>query len=371
MRGIARKLSFALAATFGALLLLNGLAFLGELAAYGTWYADGQPVGLYRNAPGERPQLQPGARLNGLRHRISVNALGFRGPAPAAERAPDALRVWCLGGSTTFDIYAPDDETTWPALLQTRLQASLPDRTVEVLNAGIPGEILYGSTLDLQALGPQVRPDIVVVYHGPNDLWQTLGAPPERALEVRQPPGLLTRLDPALLRVATRTLQRRGQVRVPLARRDVQERDLREIRQRLQRLVQVARELGAAPVLATHAMRAPRDATGEAARAMVAETAVLLEMHPESAIQAFAVYNRMVQDLARSQRLPVADVRAAVGPDAASWGDATHFLPPGSALAAGAVAQTILDAGLGAGRPRSAGGGGGPRVDAPLEARGQ
>ncbi len=360
MPSTLKKAALALVVTVVALLALNGLAFLGELAAYGTWYADGQPHGLYRNAPGERPQLAPGARLNGLLYRIHVNELGFRGPAPAEPRPADAFRVWCLGGSTTFDIYAPDDETTWPALLQDRLQQGLPDRTVEVLNAGVPGEILYGSTEDLVKLGRQVRPDVVVIYHGPNDLRQVLAGPQGPPADGPPPPPLLdrlNRLDPALLRVATRVLQRSSQVRVPLERRGVTLDDLRPIRERLLRLLRVARQQGATPLLATHALRAPQDATGDEARALVAETAVLLQMHPESAIAAFRTYNELVRRMAEAEGVPLADVRSAVGPERENWGDATHFRPAGSAKAAEAVARAVLE------RAASR-----PRVDAPRPA---
>lgn len=344
MRDVVKKAALALVVTVVALLALNGLAFVGEFAAYGTWYSDGQPAGLYINRPGERPQLQPGARLNGLLYRVHISEWGFRGEAPTEPPPDDAFRVWCLGGSTTFDIYAPDDDTTWPALLEARLQAALPDRTVEVLNAGVPGEILYGSTLDLEAKGDRFAPDVVVIYHGPNDLRQVLTTPQGPGPGSVKRPPLLARLDPALLRVSTRVLQRNAQSRVAFDKRDVRVQDLREIRDRIKRLMKATRHAGAVPLLATHALRAPADATGEAAHAMVAETAVLLEMHPESAIGAFGAYNQLVTEMARQESLPLADVRAAVGPAAENWGDATHFRAPGSALAADAVAQAILDA---------------------------
>lgn len=328
-------------ATLLGLLLLNTLAFVGELVAYGTWYRHGQPAGLYQNAPGERPQLKPGARLNGLMYRIHVNSLGFRGPELADPPPANKLRVWCVGGSTTFDIYAPDDSQTWPAVAGERLQAARPGRTVEVINAGIPGEILYGSTEDLKKHGRAVRPDVVVIYHGPNDLRQVLTSPEP------PPAGFLPfPFNPALLRVASRGLQGSAHLQVDLPSRRVTPRDLQPIRQRLEELIRQTEQLGARPLLATHAVRWPPGAGGDAARALVAESMVLLQMDGESVVGAFAAYNQLVTELARQRNIPLADVRGAVGPAPENWGDATHFRAPGSLLAGEAVAEAILSSGL-------------------------
>jgi len=335
-----KKLAMSALATALGLLLLNTAAFLGELVAYGTWYADGQPAGLYDNEPGERPRLKPGARLDGLRYSIHVNSTGFRGPELRDPPPDDALRLWCVGGSTTFDIYAPDDASAWPAVAGRHLQEALPDRTVEVVNAGIPGEILFGSNEDLRDLGRHIRPDVVVIYHGPNDLRQVLTRPEEPT------PLLPIPINPALLRVASRTLQGSSHLQVQMPPRTVSARDLQPIRQRLLTLIETIQAVGAQPLLATHALRWPDDATGEQARDLVAESVVLLQMDPPSVIKAFAAYNDLVSQLARERRLPLADVRAAVSTAPENWGDATHFRAPGSATAGKVIADAVIDAGL-------------------------
>jgi hypothetical protein len=42
----------------------------------------------------------------------------MRGPEIMVPKPDNGLRVWCVGGSTTFDIYAPDNASTWPAVTQ-------------------------------------------------------------------------------------------------------------------------------------------------------------------------------------------------------------------------------------------------------------
>ena len=62
-------------------------------------------------------------------------------------------RKWILGlvvgGSTTFDVFAPSDSQAWPALLG-RNGDRRPDRVVEVINAGIPGEMIAGNQEDFE-----------------------------------------------------------------------------------------------------------------------------------------------------------------------------------------------------------------------------
>ena len=372
MRTLFRKAAMATAATLIALGLLNGLVFLGECVAYGTWWADGQPVGLYTSASGERPQLRPGARLRGLLYSISVNEMGFRGPELAEVKPDNGLRVWCVGGSTTFDIFAPDDAHTWPALLGVALQEALPDRAVEVINAGVPGEVLKGSALDVAAYAEAVQPDIVVVYHGPNDMRQVFAgpgsrpppaAPPAGGGEVLAGPpggdevlagppdggaglGAMLNQDLALFRVLGRVLQSGQYLQLDLPDRRLHPGTMAPIKNEVEALLRQVTQAGAVPVMATHALRAAPDATGEVARRDVAETAVMLQMSPESAIRAFGYYNSMITEIARERGLALADVRSAVPADPEMWGDATHFRAPGSALAAAEIARAILDAGI-------------------------
>lgn len=77
--------------------------------------------------------LTPGYDYNGIR----VNKLGFRGPEITAERSPGSLRIVAMGDSTTFGLYGHD--CPYPAQLQQGLDAMLPERKIEVVNAGVEG----------------------------------------------------------------------------------------------------------------------------------------------------------------------------------------------------------------------------------------
>ncbi len=95
---------------------------------------------------------------------VETNRFGTRDPAPPTERAPNSLRVVCLGDSTAFGNF-----TTYPRELQSLLAEAFPEKRVEVLNAGIPGSTSFmGLTLFRRDLA-ELRPDIVTFCYGYND----------------------------------------------------------------------------------------------------------------------------------------------------------------------------------------------------------
>ncbi|NQT52655.1 hypothetical protein HQ576_11415 [bacterium] len=118
----------------------------------------GQPYLLYTPAPNHT--------------RRGHNAHGYRGTLVPRKKAPDTLRVVCLGGSTTYGSGVADAAKTYPAQLQRVLsQSPLPARIqhVEVVNAGI----VSGTTAELLThflfKWRYYQPDVVVIHTGGND----------------------------------------------------------------------------------------------------------------------------------------------------------------------------------------------------------
>jgi lysophospholipase L1-like esterase len=110
--------------------------------------------------------LMPGLQRPGLHH----NTLGYRGREVSRDKPPDVIRILCLGGSSTYGVTASSDTTTWPARLQRYLGEALSSRSFEVVNGGVPGYTSFESMIDLAIRGVELRPDIVIIYHGFNDL---------------------------------------------------------------------------------------------------------------------------------------------------------------------------------------------------------
>jgi lysophospholipase L1-like esterase len=168
-----------LMARIGPRLCLTAVAALGSLGlgeAVLRVTASGR--NLHLRQPGLRAEFHPDpSLLPGIEGKsgFSVNALGVRGTEPPAEGA--AVRVLCIGGSTTECLYL-DDRETWPALVEEELNRGKGER-FWVGNAGRSGFDTHHH-LDLLADEEFIRRfDVLVFLTGFNDLARGLrGAPP-------------------------------------------------------------------------------------------------------------------------------------------------------------------------------------------------
>jgi lysophospholipase L1-like esterase len=82
--------------------------------------------------------------------------------------------VLALGGSTTFGVGLVDGDT-WPVALENQLNAAFAAargryRRAEVINGGVPGYTSAESLIQLALRGVHLRPDVVILFQGLNDL---------------------------------------------------------------------------------------------------------------------------------------------------------------------------------------------------------
>jgi len=110
--------------------------------------------------------LKPGY-TSGVRERI--NSLGFRGEEISLAKPEGVYRILAVGGSTTFGVYLPWNET-YPYYLQEVLRARFGTDAIEVINAGLTGSTAAESFHRLPTQLLPTDPDMVVVYHAFNDL---------------------------------------------------------------------------------------------------------------------------------------------------------------------------------------------------------
>jgi lysophospholipase L1-like esterase len=164
----ARSFSPFKTVVFSFILILG--FFVAAEVALRTW------VFVFR-APAERFDLMtgtfilvPGRYPRAGAAPIQVNSRGFVGPEFDEPRAPGVARIVALGDSCTFGQGAGPE--TYPALLSLRLNNGIDQRAYQVINAGIEG---LNSELALRRLVSKVvplRPDIITVYLGWNDLMK-------------------------------------------------------------------------------------------------------------------------------------------------------------------------------------------------------
>ena len=99
----------------------------------------------------------------------SLNSLGFRTPERPFEKPAGVKRIVTLGGSTTVDGFT--DSETWPARLEAKLNETYAGKgvRVEVINLGVVAAASPTSLINLEFIGVEYRPDLVISYDGVND----------------------------------------------------------------------------------------------------------------------------------------------------------------------------------------------------------
>jgi lysophospholipase L1-like esterase len=105
---------------------------------------------------------------------VQHNSMGYRQPEFDPEKKKGVVRILTLGGSTTYGAGVERPSETWPAQLQTILDAEYPKKKYEVINGGLDSasspEILSGWIFRYRLLNP----DIVILNLGINDIWPVL-----------------------------------------------------------------------------------------------------------------------------------------------------------------------------------------------------
>lgn len=100
--------------------------------------------------------------------RVRLNELGLRGPRLAEPVVPGTLTLVFLGGSAVEN-YGWNEADTFPVLAGAELSRRL-GRPVRVFNGGTSGAVSATSLARLQHQVLDLRPDLVVVMDGINDL---------------------------------------------------------------------------------------------------------------------------------------------------------------------------------------------------------
>ena len=106
-----------------------------------------------------------------------VNSRGYRGPEIALPKPRDVYRIVALGGSTTFGLFLDSWQLTYPHQLEQHLRSGYDYSQVEVINAGAPQYSTWESAVNMLLRVPDLEPDMVIIYHGINDVGVRLTDP--------------------------------------------------------------------------------------------------------------------------------------------------------------------------------------------------
>lgn len=157
-------------------LLLGGTLLVGtEIALKRAGFPDNSanPVPEYSTTRGYRLSPNEYRHFDGWNTEYTLNELGLRDRPLDAKRKPGEYRIFCMGNSCVFGTGGwISDSEPYPQQLAIDLQSRLPDYSVRVLNAGIPGySSRQGIALYHEVLRPY-RPDLVIIAYAWNDHWR-------------------------------------------------------------------------------------------------------------------------------------------------------------------------------------------------------
>ncbi len=105
------------------------------------------------------------------------NSLGYRNREFPVKKPEGVFRIVVLGGSSTYTIKVKDNEETFTAQLEKILRDKYGYEDVEVINAGAGGYNSWESLINLEFRVLDIEPDLIVVYHGTNDVHARLVDP--------------------------------------------------------------------------------------------------------------------------------------------------------------------------------------------------
>ncbi|MEO0538582.1 MAG: hypothetical protein AAF215_32565 [Cyanobacteria bacterium P01_A01_bin.123] len=82
---------------------------------------------------------------------------------------PDAYKIYCVGGSSTYCTGIFDNRQVWPHILQTKLRSQEANQPLSVINGGVGGWSTIQSLVRLSTWGPLLKPDLLIVYQVKNE----------------------------------------------------------------------------------------------------------------------------------------------------------------------------------------------------------
>jgi lysophospholipase L1-like esterase len=274
------------------------------------------------------PRLRPNGKVEFFHSHISINSKGFRGKE-FAEPKGNTYRIVALGESTTFGFTMNPEDKPWPLILEQMIRERLtPDRPVEVINAGIPGNNLSENVNRVRREILLLKPEMIISYHGANGFrFLYEGLPPVRGksppVYKRRPMKLLADLEH---RLALRDfLKREFAIKSPhpTALPPMETEYARAYRE----LIQIARTNGIRLVLATYSM-AVNVRSPAAAVEFYEEVFPVIRWQVEGNSTHTAIVKQLIQE---NPEIGYVDTQPNLDGHYEDFIDVMHFAPSGEA----------------------------------------
>lgn len=282
---------------------------------------------------------------------IEINGLGFRGSELTMPKPAGTVRLAFLGASTTFSAEASSNQAVWPHLVTEAFRRQFPGKVFDYVNGGVPGYTVASSLRNLELRVAPLAPDLIVIYHGTNDLSGELRriaaasgvarniSPPEASWLSRH--SLLWNLVSKNLRLLV-AQQGSGSHSMPAISFDPETLGA-GFREDLTRLVRAAKATGVPVAIATFSVHMREGQSDEQRRRAMQSAALYMPgFDAYGLIKAYGRYNQLIGEVARSEGAILVGDENRIPGDPMHFVDSVHFTDAGNRAQAERVSSVLL-----------------------------
>jgi len=272
--------------------------------------------------------------------------MGLRSAEIPFEKGPGVVRVAVLGASTVMGAYSASNDLTLPGRLEANLHQRFPNKSVEVINAGISGLSVHEQGQLYEKLIQKYSPDVVVVYSGFNDFagyCRKTKAPAKRQpsplVQISLPKWLLS----VELLVKNSTLLRETAVRTSRII-DASRLDLTGYQREFESLLAVIRRSGAESVVATNSKSYRRTQTTEMQSRLSGPARYYNACFDVDGLHTlYERHNAIIRTAASRAQVPLVPLHDLIPGGERYFADASHFSAAGDQLAADLIADVLAN----------------------------
>lgn len=334
------KIALALGAFVVGLLALEGAVRVRH------WLKTGSFGPIYEFAVDEASGLQ--IPLPGPHGRIVCDSRGFRSPEITSLKPEGTVRVAFLGGSTTFCAETSGNDATWPARVVAALRDARPGKPFDWVNASAAGYSVEQSLRNLTHRVAPLEPDVIVIYHGTNDLTKdTRALAAEKGLW--QPDaGASDWLEEhsMLWELVKKNLLIRGRGEGPRAEGTLEidaEALAAGFETRLTELVRACQEVAPVVAVVTFSHRVRPEQTPQERRAACQSALYYMPfLTPDSILEGVTAYNAAIRRVAAATGAVLVAGADRIPADAEHFNDSVHLLDAGCRIQAERVTEALL-----------------------------
>ena len=290
---------------------------------------------------------EPGMKRGG----ISINSLGFRGPETTIPKPRGTIRLAFLGASTTYCAEVSGNHAVWAHVVTESLSSRYPEIAFDYVNGGVSGYTTRESLRNLEYRIAQLDPDVIVIYHGTNDLSSdTRRLAEEQGLSNQRPDATSTLAEWStlwfLLEKNWTVYQRQANARGGNNRLEFEPSKLSTpFRKRLAALVARAKEAAPAVALVTFSHRVRHEQSDEEKlHASSTSLYYMPYMSVEGLLKGFDEYNRVIRHVAAEQSVILAEAEKSIPGTGEHFVDSAHLTDKGARRMADLVVEALTAA---------------------------